>query len=149
MSRSGYTEDCGDDWALIRWRGAVNSAIKGRRGQALLREMLSALNAMSVKQLHAHELVRHPPAFIPPETQTQVCALGCVAQTRGMIVDKVDLDDSDAVARVFGIAPALAREIVWINDERLPRWLESPEERWRVVRKWVEEHIAKEEGNAR
>ncbi|KGC50992.1 hypothetical protein DO66_5867 [Burkholderia pseudomallei] len=36
MSRSGYSDDCGG-WSLIRWRGAVNSAIKGARGQKFLR----------------------------------------------------------------------------------------------------------------
>ena len=33
MSRSGYTDEC-DGWELVRWRGAVNSAIRGKRGQA-------------------------------------------------------------------------------------------------------------------
>lgn len=42
MSRSGYTDDCDDQWALIRWRGAVNSAIKGKRGQQALRGRLDA-----------------------------------------------------------------------------------------------------------
>lgn len=44
MSRSGYNDDC-DGWALIRWRGAVNSAINGKRGQAFLRELVAALDA--------------------------------------------------------------------------------------------------------
>ena len=29
MSRSGYTDEC-DGWELVRWRGAVNSAIRGK-----------------------------------------------------------------------------------------------------------------------
>jgi hypothetical protein len=35
MSRSGYSDDYGDDepWQLIMWRGAVASAFRGRRGQ--------------------------------------------------------------------------------------------------------------------
>lgn len=33
MSRSGYSEDL-DMWDLIRWRGAVKSALRGKRGQA-------------------------------------------------------------------------------------------------------------------
>jgi hypothetical protein len=37
MSRSGYSDDL-ENWSLIRWRGAVASAIRGRRGQAFLRE---------------------------------------------------------------------------------------------------------------
>jgi hypothetical protein len=34
MSRSGYSDDidsADDQWALIRWRGAVKSAIRGAR----------------------------------------------------------------------------------------------------------------------
>ena len=42
MSRSGYSEDVDDNWDHIRWRGQVASAIKGKRGQRMLREMLGA-----------------------------------------------------------------------------------------------------------
>jgi hypothetical protein len=47
MSRSGYSDDH-SEWDLIRWRGAVASAIRGKRGQAFLRELLVALDAMPV-----------------------------------------------------------------------------------------------------
>jgi len=53
MSRSGYSDDC-DVWALIRWRGAVKSAIRGARGQAMLRELIQA---------HVSALVARWPAF--------------------------------------------------------------------------------------
>lgn len=48
MSRSGYTDDYGDDDPLAhgRWRQAVKRSIEGKRGQALLRELLEALNVM-------------------------------------------------------------------------------------------------------
>jgi len=46
MSRSGYSDDCDDQWSLICWRGAVKSAIRGKRGQAFLKEMLAALDAL-------------------------------------------------------------------------------------------------------
>ena len=41
MSRSGYCDDYGDDdpLALGRYRAQVNSAIRGKRGQALLRRL--------------------------------------------------------------------------------------------------------------
>ncbi|ENQ7660184.1 hypothetical protein ACEQOL_006537 [Pseudomonas aeruginosa] len=41
MSRSGYCDDL-DNWSLICWRGAVSSAIKGKRGQAFLIELREA-----------------------------------------------------------------------------------------------------------
>ena len=45
MSRSGYTDDYDDgyEWANIRWRGAVKSAIRGKRGQATLKAILDAM----------------------------------------------------------------------------------------------------------
>ena len=55
MSRSGYTDDY-DGWDLIRWRGAVHSAIRGRRGQAALREIIAALDALPEKWLAANSL---------------------------------------------------------------------------------------------
>ena len=35
MSRSGYSDGL-DEWAMIRWRGAVKSAIRGARGRAII-----------------------------------------------------------------------------------------------------------------
>ena len=46
MSRSGYSDDIDDNWAHIMWRGRVASSIRGKRGQAMLRELLAALDAM-------------------------------------------------------------------------------------------------------
>lgn len=45
MSRSGYTDEYGDGdpLALGRWRQAVKRSIEGKRGQAMLRELLEAL----------------------------------------------------------------------------------------------------------
>ena len=74
MSRSGYTDDMDDNWALIRWRGAVASAIKGKRGQALLKEMEVALLSLPDKRLIANEFAN--------ATEGEVCALGAVALKR-------------------------------------------------------------------
>ena len=57
MSRSGLVEDDGDDpLAHGRWRGAVKSAINGKRGQQFLRELADALDAMPEKVLVAGAL---------------------------------------------------------------------------------------------
>lgn len=53
MSRSGYSDDI-DNWDLIKWRGQVASAIRGKRGQLFLRELLAALDALP----NAHQLVQ-------------------------------------------------------------------------------------------
>lgn len=80
MSRSGYVDDFDEQWSLIRWRGAVRSAIKGARGQAFLREMLEALEAMPDKRLIEEEL----------EQNGEVCALGSVGLKRGIDMKALD-----------------------------------------------------------
>jgi hypothetical protein len=128
MSRSGYTEDC-DGWALIRWRGAVESAIRGRRGQAFFKDLLAALDALPEKRLIAHEL----------EKDGEVCAIGALGKQRGIDMAEIDPEDHDRVASVFGIAPALAAEIVYMNDEAF--WRAEPEWRFEKMRAWVASNI--------
>lgn len=127
MSRSGYSDDC-DGWELIRWRGAVASAIRGKRGQAFLREVLTALDAMPQKRLIRGEL----------EHDGDVCTLGCLGRARGLTMDEVDPYDRVTVASIFGIAEAMAAEIMFVNDD----WQETPEQRWQRMREWVAEQIA-------
>lgn len=132
MSRSGYTDDCwGSELAL--WRGAVDSAICGRRGQAFLREMLVALDS-----LHAKELVKND-----LEKDGKVCALGSVGLLRGVKMSDIDPTERNEVAAAFNIAPAMAAEIVYMNDEA-GRHGETPEERFSRVRAWVSEQIRNE-----
>ena len=107
MSRSGYTNDGDDNWALIRWRGAVNRALTGARGQAFLRELLAALDAMPEKSLVSSEL----------ESGGEFCALGVVGRARGIDLTGIDTEDWQQVSDEFGIAGAMAREIMWENDE--------------------------------
>lgn len=129
MGRSGYTDDC-CGWELIMWRGAVKSAIRGKRGQALLHEMRDALDAMPVKELIADQF----------EDGEKVCALGAVGKRRGIEMKGIDPYDRDSVARTFGIAPALAAEIAYINDDGYS-YSQTPAQRWKRVREWVESQI--------
>lgn len=133
MSRSGYTDDIENSWDFIRWRGAVNSAINGARGQAFLRELLIALEALPQKRLISEELQ-------DPYDAGAVCAIGAVGKARGLDMSKLDPEDREAVAKAFGIAPALAAELVYQNDEGC--WLsELPECRYDRMRLWIEKHI--------
>ena len=124
MSRSGYSDDC-DGWSLIRWRGAVASAIRGKRGQAFLREMLAALDALPERKLIARELVE----------DGAVCALGAVGKARGTDMSTVDPDDHEKVANVFGVPHSLACEVMYENDDY---YSETPEMRFTRMRRWVE-----------
>ena len=129
MSRSNYSEDLDNDWAMICWRGAVASAIKGRRGQAFLREMLRAFDAMSKPRLIRNKL----------HSKDGVCAIGAVGASRGLDMSKVDPEYPEAVAAFFGIAKALAAEIEYENDEAVGE--ESEETRFDRMRQWVLENL--------
>jgi hypothetical protein len=130
MSRSGYSEGC-DGWALIRWRGAVASAIKGQRGQAFLREALAALDAMPDKKLTTDSL--HEPAT------GEFCTLGVVGAARGLDLAALEYSERDGIAKAFGISLALASEIMFENDDQ-DDWCgpsTTPEKRWVSMRKWI------------
>ena len=143
MSRSGYRIDCDDPLAIGRWRAQVKSAIRGKRGQAFLRELAAAMDAMPVKELIAEELINE---------EGECCTIGVVCKARGIDVSKVDPEDWKTVGDVVGIAGALAAEIEYENDECGYRYSktpdgksvwgqETPAERWQRMRKWVESKL--------
>lgn len=157
MGRSGYSDGCDNDWSLICYRGAVKSAIRGKRGQAFLREMLAAMDALPEKRLISGDLVfeGHPEFPYPhPEEDIivggdqlvtgggvpvrigEVCAIGSVGLARGVDMSKLDPEDPETVADTFGIATAMAREIVYENDESV-YYAETPEQRFTRMRAWI------------
>lgn len=115
MSRSGYTDDTDDNddpLAHGRWRQAVKRSIEGRRGQALLRELIEALDAMEDKRLYPGSFATEVGEF---------CTLGALGARRGTKMDDLgdafDGCDTHTVGQRFGIAPAMAAEIMYLNDE--------------------------------
>lgn len=161
MSRSGYTDDFDDPLAHGRWRQAVRRAVEGKRGQALLRDLVEALDAMPDKRLY-------PGSFATADGE--FCTLGALGAKRGTKMD--DLGDEDecdtgTVGQRFGIAPAMAAEIMYLNDEYAvdcwkwvevefcgpvrPHWPDygchtrqvrvhndrHPQERWERMRAWA------------
>lgn len=144
MSRSGYSDDYDADGTGGLWRGAVTRAIKGKRGQALLREVAAALDAMPSKTLVAESLVT---------ADGQFCTLGALGAVRGLDLKTIHPEDWDQVAKAFNVAPALVREIVYENDEAgdVMRWNQPPEtdaERWARMRAWVAKQIVEPSGPA-
>ena len=129
MSRSGYSDD-GDEWAMIRWRGAVKKAVNGRRGQAFLQELLTALDALKVKRLIAYDLI----------ADGEVCALGALGLARNLDMTAFDHEVDKDIADAFGIAPALASEVMYVNDDAYG-YRCSPEHRFNMMRKWVSGQI--------
>lgn len=124
MSRSNYSDDC-EQWDLIRWRGAVKSAIRGQRGQSAFKELLAALDAMPIKELISDKL----------EQDGEYCTLGVLGKARGIAMAELDFEDHDEVAKAFNLAPALVMEITFENDEAWGR--QTPPERWQRMRQWV------------
>lgn len=131
MSRSGYVDDI-DPWQLIKWRGQVASALRGKRGQKFLRELIAALDAMPVKELIDADLVS--------EDGEQVCALGALGKAKGIDVTAIDPYDHDALSTAFDIAPQLAAEVMFENDES---WGldDTAGRRWRRMRDWAESNL--------
>lgn len=134
MSRSGYSDDCED---LNLYRGAVERAMAGKRGQKAFRDIVSALDAMPEKVLISASFSRGD----------DMCTLGALAHKRG--VDMSDLEqpesdpeyaewvDSHAVGFRLDIAPSMAAEVMYMNDEHHGSYDSSPEQRWERMRKWA------------
>jgi hypothetical protein len=127
MSRSGYSDDL-DPRDLAMWRGQVASAMRGKRGQAFLRELIEALDMMPEKRLVASALRRE---------DGEVCAIGSVGARRGINLETLDPRDHEGLASVFGIARQLVREIEFINDDGYFGEGASPEQRWKRMRAWA------------
>lgn len=131
VGRSGYNDDIDNGWGLIRWRGAVAAAIRGKRGQAFLLEMWKAMQALPEKSLITDDL----------ERGGAVCAIGAVGKARGVDMSDIDMEDDDSaevIAGLFGIPVALAREVMWLNDEMHDI---SPEARFDRMRRWIEHSL--------
>lgn len=165
MSRSGYIEDNDDPLALGRWRQAVKRSIEGKRGQVLLRELVEVLDAMPDKRLYSGSFAT---------AEGEFCTLGVLGARRGTKMDDLGDEhdcDTEKVGQRFGIAPAMAAEIMYMNDEYAVdewKWLDvescgplhptwwrhrdrirsvrvyndnHPRERWQRMRAWAVENL--------
>jgi hypothetical protein len=143
MSRSGYSDDCDETGLLHLYRGSVERAIRGKRGQALLRDLRDALDTLPQKRLIAGcGIDENGDEIYFLEHGGEACALGALGRKRGIDTGKIDAEDPDEVAAAFGIARSLAAEIEYENDEG--RWYgpaETPEQRWQRMRAWVDGQI--------
>ena len=139
MSRSGYDED-GDSTYLNLYRATVDRALAGKRGQAFLKELLAALDALPEKALTESMF----------QADGEVCALGVVGRARGTDMtelNKLAEEDDDwgndvaiAAGKAFGIATCMAADIMYMNDEHGP-YNQTPEQRFARIRAWVAKEI--------
>ena len=139
---------CSDDdydyepWMEGQAAGAMRSAIRGRRGQRLLRDLIAGLDALPVPELAAGSLE-------DPETGC-VCALGAVRMQRGAEAVPLRFDPNDPdvgwrdLAQPYDISETLAHAVICQNeygDERNDE--SSRRRRWRSVRAWAMGHLIK------
>ena len=125
-----------EPWMEGQAAGAMRSAIRGRRGQQLLRDLIAGLDALPVPELAAG-------ALEDPETGC-VCALGAVRLQRGAeaVPLSFDLDDPDIdwrdLAKPFDISETLAHAVIPENEYSSKRNDEqSRRRRWQSVRAWA------------
>jgi hypothetical protein len=143
MSRYCDSDDYDwEPWMEGQAAGALRSAIRGRRGQQLLRDLVAGLDALPEPELAAGLLE-------DPETGC-VCALGAVRLQRGpeavplRLATGLRLDPSDPdldwrdLAEPFDISKTLANEVIAQNEFCSMRNDEqSRRRRWLSVRAWA------------
>ena len=137
MSRYCDSDDYDwEPWMEGQAAGAIRSAIRGRRGQRLLRDLIAGLNALPEPELAAGSLE-------DPETGC-VCALGAVRLQRGPEAVPLRFDPSDPdidwreLAEPFDISETLAHAVVAQNEYGSRRNDEqSRRRRWLSVRAWA------------
>lgn len=136
------------------WWQTIRNALKGRRGQAVLRELKAALLALPEGRLIGSAVVR----------EGEVCALGALARERlaagspltcyghrgtslAELEEKLGEDLEDEVGSVeLGEALGLARALAWViadeNDEG-GSFNQTPEARYHRMLGWIESHLGK------
>ena len=135
MNRSGYAESDDDDVGdadAAEWHRKVVAAMHSTEGQAFLREMAAALDALPGKWLIDGSLVND---------DGDCCAIGAVCRARGIATAGMDDDGINCTAERLGVPWPLAAEIAYVNDG----YRETPEARWQRMRRWVDRHIAQED----
>jgi hypothetical protein len=123
MTRSGYTDDFGDDYPgqMELYRANVRRSILSAKGQARLKELRDALEAMPEKRLVAN-------VFLEPDN---ACALGIWARAhRGAnavldaAVDGFNGDDHETadLLRQFGWPKLVVLDLIYQNDRHETAW---------------------------
>ena len=134
MSRSGYSDDCAN---RELYRGNVDRAIAGARGQAFLKQLIAVLDAMPVKELISGEFV----------SDNGCCALGAICKARGIDTSDIDVETppwehQHLLVKRLNIAECMVAEIEWENDENGPyHGPETPADRWKRMRAWAVSHL--------
>jgi D-alanine-D-alanine ligase-like ATP-grasp enzyme len=125
------------------WEANRDRSLRGRKGQAALRELETALLELPEKRLIANHL---------KDDEGGVCALAALAKYKGAELPEeveAEYDDEYGVAiqdqmvafgKSLGVPRMVAIDIVYQNDDTW--WKElTPEERYRKMLNWTQRHI--------
>lgn len=155
MSRISYNEpeDDADFLRVCAFEANTKRHLKGKKGQAALKELEAALIALPEKRLvYSKFVVRHGEA----DDIGEVCALGALALkrcmdkglTRSEAIKKIEQDGPDPddegwgatenTAEYLKVKVNFAWEVMERNDEYGGP---TPEERYKRVLAWVREQI--------
>lgn len=168
MSRSSYSDDFGEDFPgqLELYRANVERSMRGKAGQARLRELREALLALSVQELHdgifaagtadkpavcalgawaLHQAGGDPAKAAPfagpspDEDEATADALGAHGWPRLVVLDTIFQNDHDYyVYETFEGPPTRWQTYDWPMRRGRP---ETPAERYTRVLAWVESQI--------
>lgn len=153
--RIGYSDEEDYPGQFGLWQGNCQRSLKGRAGQAALRELEAALLALPSKRLIAESLV---------DAHGEVCAIGALAEFKGEITDNMIGQgecDMEEVGVELGMPRLVAWKVVEMNDLQFAgtslvikegpyRWYSeqpfeyvpiTPEQRYKRMLAWVREQL--------
>jgi len=130
--RISYSEEEDYPGQFELWQANCERSLRGREGQAELRELREALLALPDKRLIHGSLI---------DAEGEVCAIGAYAQRKGLDLSTFDPEDeTDKVGIIAGMPKMVAWKVVEMNDMELHSRF-TPEERYRLMLQWVESKL--------
>lgn len=159
--RIGYSDEEDYPGQFGLWQGNCQRSLKGKAGQAALRELEAALLALPDKRLIAHKVI---------DAEGDVCAIGALAKYKGRnlltepnVYEHGEFDGDDEMEEIgmeLGMPRLVAWKVVAKNDieidgryETLPgpaRWYGdqpqvyvpvTPEQRYEKMLAWVRSQL--------
>ena len=154
MSRFGYDPEYDTDYGSKEFQAAVwdrnyARSLRGRKGQAALRELRDALRALSPRRL-IEGFCETTIDDDGNEVISGVCAIGAMYVARGLPVDNYmqseDFSSWDTadVGESMGMSNTMAFGIAYRNDETYSDL--TPESRWWAMYAWVLQQIREVQG---
>lgn len=133
------------------WLHNIRAAIKGKRGQAILRDLREALLSLPEKRL-IEGAICNAPSEAAARPVAEFCAVGALAFYRGVKSGKAPADVIESLpqgeqddwttirlGRSLGMSDTLAWDLAYKNDETFADL--TPEQRYEKYLAWVESQI--------